>query len=133
MNNIIEQGNTELEHNQILDPIAVGQLFVDEHKPPRRMTRTVTFTIREEVDNAWRDFLVTFAGVVPQRGRGISSATVQLGMSLVMAVIASYKVTQVATMLKDIIHPEAIAITASNLRIIADWIEQPDSYPEQAE
>ena len=122
MENIPVGRITELKRDEIVDPIAVGKLFNDKNKPPRRKTRTVTFTIREEQDDAWRDFLQTFSGTIPQRGKGISSATVQLGMSIVMAIIADYKVDEVAEMLRSVIHPGAHPYTANALRRIAEHI-----------
>ncbi len=64
--------------------------------------KIVTYTITPETDDQWRDFLQTSTGTTPQRGKGISSAMVELAMQALMAVVAEFKPGEVAAALREI-------------------------------
>lgn len=64
--------------------------------------KNLTFTITPQTDDEWRDFLQTHTGTLPQRGKGISSPMVELSMQLLMAIVADFKLDELAVSLIEI-------------------------------
>lgn len=69
------------------------------------------FSITEETELAWIDFMLAYTGTVPTRGRGISSAIVEFCMRLGMGVITEFKLKKVAEDFKQIVPNEQARMT----------------------
>lgn len=72
------------------------------------------FSITEETELAWIDFMLAYTGTVPTRGRGISSAMVEFCMRLGMGVITEFKLKKVAEDFKQIVPDEHARRTIKN-------------------
>lgn len=110
-----------------IDQSKVSELYDRAERPAPEgdvNRKTLTFTITPQTDQEWRDFLQTFTGTQPRRGKGISSAMVELSMQLLMASIANFRVDELAQSLSEISASEdARQQLASNLRSLADILD----------
>lgn len=88
-----------------VNPTAVSELYDRASRPAPEgeiNRKNLTFTITPQTDDEWRDFLKTHTGTLPQRGKGISSPMVELSMQLLMAVVASFKLNELAVSLMEV-------------------------------
>ena len=98
-------------------------------KAPRSTTETEKnriqrqFTITPATDFSWRDFITTWSGIAPTRGKGISSAMVELSMRLLMGVITDFKITEVANELKHVLNEAARNNVRENLQKLVKLLE----------
>lgn len=81
------------------------------------------FSISLATDTAFRDFLEIYSGTTPTRGKGIASAIIEIFLSLGMAVISDFKVTNTIKSLRELIpNPSVRENMSNNLRAIADGL-----------
>jgi hypothetical protein len=81
------------------------------------------FTITPETADQWRDFIETYSGQAPRRGRGIGSALVELSMHIFMGAVADFKLKQTAYEIKRIMHKNALVNLRQNLLKLASLLE----------
>ena len=84
---------------------------------------TLTYTITPETDEQWRDFLQTFTGTRPHRGRGISSAMVELSMLTCMAIVADFHPKAVGYLLSEIANSKETKLRMiESLRMLSEQL-----------
>lgn len=91
--------------NYPINSEAVADLYDRSERPASEgdvHRKNLTFTITPQTDDEWRDFLQTHTGTLPQRGKGISSPMVELSMQVLMAIVAEFKLGEVAASLTEI-------------------------------
>lgn len=81
------------------------------------------FTITPETDFIWRDFITTYSGVAPTRGKGISSAMVELAMKLLVGIVADFKVEELAEELRYVLNETARKNVRTNLQKLIEYLE----------
>ena len=72
------------------------------------------FSLTEETELAWTDFMLAYTGTVPTRGRGISSAMVEFFMRLGMGVVTEFKLKKLGDDFKQIVPNEQARIGIKN-------------------
>lgn len=88
----------------LIDYIEARDLFPHGGKKKTRTTRQ--YTITNETCAAWDDFLYTYSGTRPSRGRGISSSMTEVAQLLLMAVITAFNTKEIVAKLKRIMPSE---------------------------
>jgi hypothetical protein len=85
------------------------------------------YSMTEEWDSAFRDFLEHYTGMRPTRGKGIASTILEVFIRIGIAVVAEFKLQEIAKELRElIINPVVLKGMSENLRRMADLIEETD-------
>ncbi len=107
----------------LIDRDSAFNLYAKVQKPAAEGNRSrirQQFTIRPSTLSAWRDFLETQSGSVPQRGKGISSAMIELSMRITMAIIADFEIEIVGDEIASILsHKNTSSLIANNINQLA--------------
>lgn len=111
--------NTEPDINEFaFDYDAIKKMREGQERVKRQ------FSLTKGIDDALRDFLEIYTGTTPTRGKGIASAVIELFVAVCIAVIADFKIEEVAEDIKATITNSAVLQTMSrNFRRLADLLE----------
>ena len=75
-----------------------------------------SFSLSEETDAAWRDFVETYSNTEIRRGNGIASVMTEISLRIAMAIITGFEIETIAPLLKSILPgEEAIKKVKRNL------------------
>jgi hypothetical protein len=111
------------EHETIFNYEALSELY---DKPQPRLTGesnrvSLQVTIQPETDEAFRDFVETLTGEEIRAGRGVMSTVAELGLRVLMAVVADYKIAEVAGELRgSLVSDFAVNKVRENIIRFAD-------------
>lgn len=100
-------------HDQWVEQVALSEPPIDysnvwEYRKRGNGKEKKQFTFSPGLIELWETFLIVFSGAKSKRGKGISSTMVELAMRLLIAIIADYKIEEVAEQL-SIVLPSDLA------------------------
>lgn len=114
----------EINENYMIDYNRAWELFPKNRNAENNNKVNANYTITPQTREQFLDFIETYSGTIPRRGKGISSVLVELAMQVLMATIADFNVTLVAKNLRAIMTDEnKIKIVIRNLERLVEMLK----------